>query len=130
MFNASSSRVSPSVTTGRSRHSATYFFSPRKNRTWTVRLIFYEPYPHCTVVGASINDYAKHPWRSPLVGAGVLASLARGRLVESQLFGIKANDPMVMLVAVGVIISVTALAAYVPARRATGIDPMNALRYE
>jgi ABC-type antimicrobial peptide transport system permease subunit len=56
--------------------------------------------------------------------------LALGRLVESQLFGIKANDPMVMLAAVGVIISVTALAAYVPARRATGIDPMNALRYE
>ena len=50
--------------------------------------------------------------------------------MESQLFGIKANDPMVMLAAVGVIISVTALAAYVPARRATGIDPMNALRYE
>ena len=65
-----------------------------------------------------------------LVGAGVLAALALGRLVESQLFGIKANDPMVMLAAVGVIISVTALAAYVPARRATGIDPMNALRYE
>jgi predicted permease len=64
------------------------------------------------------------------VGVGVLASLALGRLVESQLFGIKANDPMVMLAAVGVIISVTALAAYVPARRATGIDPMNALRYE
>ena len=64
------------------------------------------------------------------IAAGVLASLALGRLVESQLFGIKANDPMVMLAAVGVIISVTALAAYVPARRATGIDPMNALRYE
>jgi ABC-type antimicrobial peptide transport system permease subunit len=69
-----------------------------------------------------------------LVGAGVvvgvLAALALGRLVESQLFGIKANDPLVMLLAVGVIVSVTALAAYVPARRATGIDPMNALRYE
>ena len=64
------------------------------------------------------------------VAVGVLAALALGRLVESQLFGIQANDPLVMLLAVGVIVSVTALAAYVPARRATGIDPMNALRYE
>jgi predicted permease len=64
------------------------------------------------------------------VAAGVLAALALGRLVESQLFGIKASDPLVMLMAVGVIIAVTALAAYVPARRATGIDPMSALRYE
>ena len=69
-----------------------------------------------------------------LVGAGVAvgvpAALALGRLVESQLFGIKANDPVVMVAAVGVIISVTVLAGYLPARRATGIDPMNALRYE
>jgi ABC-type antimicrobial peptide transport system permease subunit len=64
------------------------------------------------------------------IAAGVLAALALGRLVESQLFGIKASDPLVMLMAVGVIIAVTALAAYVPARRATGIDPMSALRYE
>ena len=64
------------------------------------------------------------------VAAGVFAALALGRLVESQLFGVKANDPLVMLVAVGVILAVTALAGYLPARRATGIDPMNALRYE
>ncbi|HLK18339.1 MAG TPA: ABC transporter permease [Bryobacteraceae bacterium] len=64
------------------------------------------------------------------VAAGALAALALGRLVESQLFGIKANDPLVIGMAVGVIVAVTALAAYVPARRATGIDPMSALRYE
>jgi ABC-type antimicrobial peptide transport system permease subunit len=50
--------------------------------------------------------------------------------VENQLFGIKANDPVVMVLAVAVIISVTVLAGYLPARRATGIDPMSALRYE
>jgi predicted permease len=64
------------------------------------------------------------------VGVGAIAALALGRLVESQLFGIKASDPLVIMMAVGVIIAVTALAAYVPARRATGIDPMSALRYE
>jgi ABC-type antimicrobial peptide transport system permease subunit len=64
------------------------------------------------------------------VAAGVMAALALGRLVESQLFGIKANDPMVLMLAIGVIVAVTVLAGYIPARRATGIDPMNALRYE
>jgi predicted permease len=64
------------------------------------------------------------------VAVGVVAALGLGRVVESQLFGIKANDPLVMTLAVGVIISVTVLAGYLPARRATGIDPMNALRYE
>jgi predicted permease len=64
------------------------------------------------------------------VAAGVVAALALGRLVESQLFGIKASDPVVMALAIGVIVAVTVLAGYIPARRATGIDPMNALRYE
>jgi ABC-type antimicrobial peptide transport system permease subunit len=69
-----------------------------------------------------------------LVGAGVAvgvpSALALGRLVESQLFGIKANDPVVMMLAVAVIVSVSVLAGYLPARRATRIDPMHALRYE
>jgi predicted permease len=64
------------------------------------------------------------------VAVGVLGALGLGKLVESQLFGVNANDPLVILLAVGVIIAVTALAGYLPARRATGIDPMNALRYE
>jgi ABC-type lipoprotein release transport system permease subunit len=53
-----------------------------------------------------------------------------GRLVESQLPGIRANDPLVMALAVAVITVVSALAGYLPAERATRIDPMNALRYE
>ena len=69
-----------------------------------------------------------------LVAAGVLlgvpAVLALGRLVESQLFGIRANDPMVIASAVALIVAVSAIAGYVPARRATRIDPMTALRYE
>jgi hypothetical protein len=57
-------------------------------------------------------------------------ALALGRLVESQLLGIRANDPLVMALAVAVITVVSALAGYLPAERATRIDPMNALRYE
>ena len=69
-----------------------------------------------------------------LVGAGIVvgvpSALALGRLVESQLFGIKPSDPLVMTLAVGVILCVSLLAGYLPARRATRIDPMTALRYE
>jgi predicted permease len=64
------------------------------------------------------------------VAVGVPAALALGRLVESQLFGVRANDPLVMTLAVGVIVAVSLVAGYLPARRATGIDPMDALRYE
>lgn len=63
------------------------------------------------------------------MAVGVPATLALGKLVESQLFGIRANDPMVLL-AIGVIVAVSMLAGYLPARRATRIDPINALRYE
>ena len=80
--------------------------------------------------GYRVNDYAKHPLRPQVHDAGVPAALALGKLVESQLFGIKANDPMVLLLAIGVIVAVSMLAGYLPARRATRIDPINALRYE
>ncbi|HVT58298.1 MAG TPA: ABC transporter permease [Thermoanaerobaculia bacterium] len=59
---------------------------------------------------------------------GVPAALALGRMVESQLYGIKGSDPAVVAVAVGVISVVCALAGLIPARRATQIDPMAALR--
>ncbi len=69
-----------------------------------------------------------------LVGVGVAVAvpvaLALGRLVESLLFGIKGNDPMVLVVASCMIAAVSVLAGYLPARRATRIDPMTALRYE
>jgi len=61
---------------------------------------------------------------------GVIAAFALGRLVESQLFGIKASDPSMMAIATVIIIAVSALAGYLPARRATRIDPLNALHYE
>ena len=61
---------------------------------------------------------------------GILAALALGRLVESQLFGLKAADPAVLAAAVVVIAAISALSGYLPARRATRIDPLRALRYE
>jgi ABC-type antimicrobial peptide transport system permease subunit len=52
------------------------------------------------------------------------------RLIQTQLFGVAATDLLTMAAASLGIAAVTALAGYIPARRATGIDPMNALRWE
>jgi ABC-type antimicrobial peptide transport system permease subunit len=47
-----------------------------------------------------------------------------------MLFGLHGNDPLSLLAAVLVLLSIAALAGYLPARRASRIDPMVALRYE
>ncbi|HYL77418.1 MAG TPA: ABC transporter permease [Bryobacteraceae bacterium] len=64
------------------------------------------------------------------LAAGVLASLALGRILGSMLFGVNAADPLTILAVVALLSSVAAAASYIPARRATLIDPLNALRYE
>jgi ABC-type antimicrobial peptide transport system permease subunit len=61
---------------------------------------------------------------------GVPATLAATRLVQSGLFGLGPFDPLTLFVAMGVVAAVTLLAGYLPARRATKVDPMVALRYE
>jgi ABC-type antimicrobial peptide transport system permease subunit len=64
------------------------------------------------------------------VAIGVPSAWAVTRLVKTQLFGIKAADPVTMVLAALGIATVATVAGYVPARRATGIDPMRALRWE
>jgi predicted permease len=61
---------------------------------------------------------------------GLAASLAAGRLVASQLFGLGPTDAATMVSAVVVMLVVSGTAGYLPARRATRVDPMIALRYE
>jgi predicted permease len=63
-------------------------------------------------------------------GCGLVIALASGRLVNSVLFGLQARDPWAIGIATALMIAVTLGAGWVPARRATRIDPMVALRHE
>ena len=59
---------------------------------------------------------------------GILAALAGGNLIVSQLYGVKSHDPLILFVAVLVLVLSTIPAAIVPARRAASMDPLEALR--
>lgn len=60
----------------------------------------------------------------------VPTALATSKLVKSLLFGMKPNDPLSLTLAVAILLSAALLAGYVPARKASRIDPMIALRHE
>jgi putative ABC transport system permease protein len=61
---------------------------------------------------------------------GLVAAYATGRIIESQLFGVKAGDPFVFVAAAVLLVIVAILAGWLPARKAASVDPMVALRYE
>ena len=81
-----------------------------------------------TVLAMVLGDVAV------LVGIGVLLGLpggyGLGRIVQSQLFGLKALDLTTFAVATATLLLTAFVAGYLPARRATRVDPMVALRYE
>jgi predicted permease len=69
-----------------------------------------------------------------LAGIGILiglpGSLALGSYVRTQLFGIEPNDPAIITMATATLVLIALLAGFLPARRATRVDPAIALRYE
>jgi predicted permease len=87
-------------------------------------------------LGAQSNDVLKLVLRQGmlLVGIGVAAGLGAAllatRLVESLLYGVSKNDPVTFALVVALLAFAALLACYVPARRATKVDPMVALRME
>lgn len=64
------------------------------------------------------------------IGIGLLFVLAMGRLVQTQLYDVKSFDPTAIVITVVILSSTAAGAAFIPARRASGVSPTDALRAE
>ena len=61
---------------------------------------------------------------------GVPAAVLGARLISSQLFGVSPTEPLTLIGAAVILTLVALLAGYVPARRASRVNPLSALRYE
>jgi putative ABC transport system permease protein len=74
----------------------------------------------------------RHAFFPVLVGiaVGVPVALAAQRAIASELYGVKATDPLTFTAAALLMILVAGIACWIPARRATHVDPMIVLRYE
>ena len=87
-------------------------------------------------LGASPGDIFKHVIGQALIlaliglGIGVILAVASTRVMSSLLYGVSTFDPVTLLATAVVLLTVAVSASYMPARKATKVDPMVALRYE
>src|SRR5262249_5651510 len=87
-------------------------------------------------LGATSGDVLKLVVRQGItlawIGAciGIVAAFAGGHFLKKLLYGVSASDPVTFFCVLLVLIGIAFLACYLPARRAAGVDPMIALRYE
>jgi len=61
---------------------------------------------------------------------GLVVALGAGRFIDSLLYGLSATDPLTIVISAVIMTAVAAFAGYLPARRASRVDPMRALHYE
>lgn len=89
-----------------------------------------------TALGATTADVLKsvlkHGLKPAILGTafGIACGLLLARSLQSFLYGVKPTDPLTFAAVALLLVAVVALATYVPARRATKVDPMVALRHE
>jgi putative ABC transport system permease protein len=89
-----------------------------------------------TALGATSRDVLALVLRQGLlltsigIGIGLAGAIALTRYIEGMLFDVKPLDPLTYVAVVALFAAVTSIASFVPARRATKIDPLTALRYE
>lgn len=89
-----------------------------------------------TALGARSRDVLAMVLRQGLlltsigIGIGLAGAIALTRYIEGMLYDVKPLDPLTYVAVVVLFATVTSIASYLPARRATRIDPMTALRYE
>ena len=87
-------------------------------------------------LGAQLGDVLKlvltHGVRLTIIGVaiGLLGAYLLTRAITSVLYGVSATDPLTFVVISLLLVAVALLACYVPARRATKVNPLIALRYE
>jgi predicted permease len=82
--------------------------------------------------GAVLRMVLRESMLMVIIGAvlGVPAAIALSQLVASRLYGLQAADPATLVAATCILIAVALAAALIPARRASRVDPLRALRYE
>ena len=87
-------------------------------------------------LGAEVGDVQRLVIRTGLrlvalgIVIGLAASIGLSRLIASQLWGVSAHDPVTLVIVPVLLLLIGVLACWIPARRATRVSPVSALRYE